>query len=188
MSAVREKRPTPAVTQMTAATATRTALPIRPADYGESAASGPSTPPRARNAHRRARGPRASLRSPAGSRLLALGPLLALLLGGGCKSAPPAKPSGVLWLNLKPPSATVLVDEQPIVARPGAVTLRIALRAGPHRLELRAPGHFPAYRDLELPSAGELRLDLALRPDPDAEPEAPARPLGQLPTPVPEVP
>lgn len=132
-------------------------------------------------------GPRAGVRSLAGRRLLALGPLLALLLGG-CKSAPPAKPSGILWLNLKPPSATVLVDEQPIVARPGAVTLRIALRAGPHRLELRAPGHFPAYRDLELPSAGELRLDLALRPDPDAEPEAPARPLGQLPTPVPEVP
>lgn len=119
-----------------------------------------------------------------------LGALLTvgLLLTGGCKTAPPAKPGGVLWLNLRPPSATVLVDEQPIVARPGAVTLRIALRAGPHRLELRAPGHFPAYRDLELPSAGELRLDVALRPDPDAEPDAPARPLGQLPTRVPEIP
>ena len=120
--------------------------------------------------------------------LLTVGLLLGLLLGGGCKSAPAAQPTRVLWLSHKPPSATVLVDEQPIVARPGAVTLRIALRAGPPRLELRAPGHFPAYRDLELPSAGELRLDVALRPDPDAEPEAPARPLGQLPTHVQEVP
>ena len=80
------------------------------------------------------------------------------------------------------------VAQRPRPQPVGKRARRIALRAGPHRLELRAPGHFPAYRDLELPSAGELRLDLALRPDPDAEPEAPARPLGQLPTPVPEVP
>lgn len=163
--------------------------PIRQSDDGIAASGWPARP-LLRNRRRLERHPRAQLRSPAGHRWLALGALLTLglLLGGGCKSAPSAKPTGVLWLNLKPPSATVLVDEQPIVARPGAVTLRIALRAGPHRLELRAPGHFPAYRDLELPSAGELRLDVALRPDPDAEPEAPARPLGQLPPPVPEIP
>lgn len=116
--------------------------------------------------------------------------LLALLLAAGCKSAPAAKPTGILWLNLKPPSATVLVDEQPVVARPGAVTLRIAIGAGAHRLELRAPGHFPAYRDLDIPSAGEVRMDLALRPDPDAEPlgDGPARPLGPPPLKSPELP
>lgn len=115
---------------------------------------------------------------------------LALLLVAGCKSAPPAKPAGVLWLNLKPPSATVLLDEQPVVARPGAVTLRIAVRPGAHRLELRAPGHFTAYRDLDIASAGEVRIDLALRPDPDAEPQsdAPARLPGPLPPKLPELP
>jgi hypothetical protein len=115
---------------------------------------------------------------------------LGLMLIGGCKSTPPAKPSGVLWLNLSPPSATVIVDEQPITARPGAVTLRISLRPGAHRLELRAPAHFPAYRDLDIPSAGERHLDIALRPDPDADSPAKSvtRPLGQLPTAVPEVP
>ena len=116
--------------------------------------------------------------------------LLTVLLAAGCKSAPTAKPTGVLWLNLSPPSATVIVDEQPLLARPGAVTLRIALRAGPHRLELRAPAYFPAYRDLDIPSAGESRLTVALRPDPDAELESagPTRALGQLPTVLPEVP
>jgi hypothetical protein len=116
--------------------------------------------------------------------------LLAALLAAGCKSAPTAKPTGILWLNLSPPSATVIVDEQPLLARPGAVTLRISLRAGPHRLLLRAPSYFPAYRDLDIPSAGERHLDVALRPDPDGElPSAsPARPLGQLPTAIPEVP
>jgi hypothetical protein len=110
------------------------------------------------------------------------------LLAAGCKSAPPARPSGILWLNLSPPSATVIVDEQPVAAQPGAVTLRISLRPGPHRLMLRAPGHFTAYRDLDIVSAGERHLDVALRPDPDAEPElvTPARPLGELlPRPLP---
>jgi hypothetical protein len=113
-----------------------------------------------------------------------------VLLTSGCKSTPAAKPSGVLWLNLSPPTATVIVDEQPILARPGAVTLRISLRPGAHRLELRAPAYFPAYRDLDIPSAGERRLDITLRADPDAEPptSGPTRPLGQLPTAIPEVP
>ena len=125
-----------------------------------------------------------------GSSARLLGLALALLAAGGCKSAPTAKPTGILWLNLSPPSATVIIDEQPILARPGAVTLRISLRAGTHRLELRAPAYFPAYRDLDIPSAGERRLELALRADPDAESPAaaPTRPLGQLPTVVPEVP
>lgn len=125
-----------------------------------------------------------------GSSGRARGLLLALLFCGGCKSAPVAKPTGVLWLNLSPPSATVIIDEQPILARPGAVTLRIVLRAGTHRLELRAPSYFPAYRDLDIASAGERHLDVALRADPDAEPAGllPVRPLGQLPTTVPEVP
>ena len=174
---------------MTTQTKAPPAPSIRLAGCGQGAASDPHARPLAPRDRWLAGAPRAAAPRRAASRWLAPGALLTLgLLLGGCKSAPPAKPTGVLWLNLKPPSATVLVDEQPIVARPGAVTLRIALRAGPHRLELRAPGHFPAYRDLELPSAGELRLDVALRPDPDAEPEAPARPLGQLPTQVPEVP
>jgi hypothetical protein len=118
--------------------------------------------------------------------------LLGLIGCLGCKSAPTQKPSGILWLNLSPPSATVIVDEQPVVARPGAVTLRISLRPGPHRLMLRAPGHFTAYRDVDIVSApgGDRHLDVALRPDPDAEQElaTPARPLGELPTRTPEVP
>lgn len=115
---------------------------------------------------------------------------LGLLLATGCKSAPVAKPAGVLWLNLTPPAATVLLDEQPVVARAGAVTLRIAVRAGAHRLELRAPGYFPAYRDLDIPSAGQVRMDVALRPDPDAEPptDAAARPLAPPPAKLPELP
>ena len=115
---------------------------------------------------------------------------LLLLFTAECKSAPVAKPAGVVWLNLAPPSATVLLDEQPVAARIGAATLRIAVRPGAHRLELRAPGYFPAYRDLAIQSAGEVRLDVALRPDPDAEPgiDAATRPLAPPPARLPELP
>jgi hypothetical protein len=120
-----------------------------------------------------------------------------LLLGtagclSGCLRGPAAKPTGILLLDLSPPSATVLIDEQPVAARMGAATLRISLSTGAHRLEIRAPAYFPAYRDLSIARASQSRLMVALRPDPDAELDSQsstlARPLGQLPSTIPELP
>lgn len=118
-----------------------------------------------------------------------------LALGSGCRSAPaarPAPPAGLLVLVVSPPGGLLLLDDRPILARPDATRLSLEVPAGAHRVELRAPGYFTAYRDVTVPprALGEQRLDVALRPDPDAEPETatPARPLGTLPSRFPDVP
>jgi hypothetical protein len=95
---------------------------------------------------------------------------LLLLLGGACRSAPPPPPpSGQLWLELLPPQANVLVDDRPLLRRPDG-SLRVGLPAGAHRVEAYAPGFFHAYRDVSVVAAGEARLKVVLRPDPDVVP------------------
>lgn len=98
---------------------------------------------------------------------------LALLLCAalGCKSAPPPPPpSGQLLIELLPGQASVLVDDRPLLRKPGSSLLRVSLPAGPHRVEVYAPGYFHAYRDIAITASAESRLQVALRPDPDVLP------------------
>jgi hypothetical protein len=97
--------------------------------------------------------------------------LTAVLLAGACKTAPPPPPpSGQLLLSLSPPLASVLVDDRPLLRQPGSAALRVSLPAGPHRVEVYAPGYFHAYRDVTVPVAAETRVEVALRADPDVLP------------------
>lgn len=101
----------------------------------------------------------------------------------GCRSTPAARPTGTLLLSVAPAGVTILLDDRPLPARSGDALLRVAVTSGAHRIELRAPGYFTAYRDVAVAAAGEQRLSVVLRPDPDAVPltTAPARPFGELP-------
>jgi hypothetical protein len=67
------------------------------------------------------------------------------------------------------PGAEVYVDEAlaGVVGRGGAIA--VGLRAGRHRLEVRAPGRLPAYREVDLRRGGKDALPVELRPDLDAE-------------------
>ena len=97
----------------------------------------------------------------------------------GCKSAPPPPPpSGVVVLQVEPASASLLVDEQPVMSTPGAARRKLSLPAGAHRLEARASAD-------KIWSA--IRAD---QPLPDAEPPdtSSVRPLGTLSPRLPEVP
>lgn len=89
----------------------------------------------------------------------------------GCKSAPPPPPpSGQLLIELVPGQASVLVDDRPLLRKPGGSVLRVSLPAGAHRVEVYAPGYFHAYRDISITASTESRLQVALRPDPDVLP------------------
>ncbi len=100
----------------------------------------------------------------------------------GCRGAPQPQPEGVLQLTLNTPDASVFIDEQPVVSKPGSTAIKVKVPAGSRRIEVRAPGRFTVYRETLVPAAGERRLDIALRPDPDADSRdaPPAAAPGQL--------
>lgn len=105
-----------------------------------------------------------------------------------CRSAPtPTKnlPSGQVWLQLEPASASVIIDERPLLVPREAGGLRLAMPIGSHRFEVSAPGYFAAYREITVQTGSPQQLQIALRPDPDAAPDsAPARPFGPRPQPI----
>lgn len=91
--------------------------------------------------------------------------VLGTLILGGCAHAPPP-PDALLSLQVTPPTAQVYVDDQPVHREPGGV--RVPVRGGAfYRIEVRAAGHFPAYREVVVPAHGRRDLQIALRPDPD---------------------
>lgn len=104
--------------------------------------------------------------------LCALPLVMALVMAlAGCKSAPPPPPpSGQLLLELSPGLASVLVDDRPLLRKPGGSALRVPLPVGAHRIEIYAPGFFHAYREIDVRQATETRVQVALRPDPDVVP------------------
>jgi len=96
-------------------------------------------------------------------------PVVAMLLG--CRGAPRPLPEGALVLRVEGPAPLAYVDEQPVTLYPGRAT-RISVPGGLRRIEVRAPGHFTAYREAYVPPRGRVELTVPLRPDPDAEPSA----------------
>jgi hypothetical protein len=90
----------------------------------------------------------------------------------GCRTAPPPRPDATLVLEITgdgpAPAPQVYIDGRAV--RPGAT--RVAAHSGRRLVEVRAPGHFPAYREVTLSPHATHTLRVRLRPDPDA-PSAP---------------
>jgi hypothetical protein len=98
--------------------------------------------------------------------------LCALLLAAGCATAGGARRRGdgrlVVASNVG--DARVYVDDV-FVGRAADLRGRAVLvQSGTRRLELRADGWFPAYRDVPVPRAGRAEVAVDLRPVPANEP------------------
>jgi hypothetical protein len=97
--------------------------------------------------------------------------LAAALFAAAC--APTAKvvrPDAQLAVACNVPDARVYVDD---VFRGRAAELRgqaLLVPSGARRVEVRADGWFPAYRDVVVPHAGRAAVDVELRRVPDTEP------------------
>lgn len=117
------------------------------------------------------------------------GPSLLALLGllSACRSGPTPTPSaskntGQLVLVLSPKTASVVLDERPLLVPRSDGSVALGMPAGAHRVEVFAPGYFTAYREVVLTPASPVTLQVTLRADPDAQPDtAPARPFGPRP-------
>ncbi|HWE31631.1 MAG TPA: hypothetical protein VHB97_26705 [Polyangia bacterium] len=88
----------------------------------------------------------------------------------GCATTGRARPDGQLAVACNVGDARVYLDE---VFLGRAADLRghvVNVRSGSRRVELRADGWFPAYRDVAVPHAGRADLRVDLRPVPPNEP------------------
>ena len=119
-----------------------------------------------------------SLRARAAVAVAVVSFAVALALGAsGCapsattaaaRKQPPVA-TGRLTVRCPVDEARVWVDEALVG---GAPTLRVrplVLAAGPHRVAVRADGHYAAYLDVEVPASGERAVDVPLTPVPPGE-------------------
>lgn len=108
-------------------------------------------------------------------------------LVSACRSGPTptdsrSKPLGQLVLQLSPKTASVVLDERPLLVPRSDGSVALGVPIGSHRVEVFAPGYFTAYRDVQLTAGSPVTLQITLRADPDAAPDtAPARPFGPRP-------
>ena len=103
------------------------------------------------------------------ARQLRTGCLVVALAAVGCATMGRTRPDGHLALACNVGDARVYLDE---VFLGRAADLRghvVAVRSGNRRVELRADGWFPAYRDVAVPHAGRADLTVELRPVPPNE-------------------
>lgn len=119
-----------------------------------------------------------------GSRVVAAALLVIAVSLGACASAPrPAeatlrvvRPADERAADSSSPSATsptqVFIDDRAVGRRDGPP---VGLRAGVHRVEVRAEGRFAAFREVTLVRGEHRELAVPLRPDLDhpTEPSAP---------------
>lgn len=92
---------------------------------------------------------------------------------GSCAATMHAAPSGALNIACSDQGALVYVDGRLTGKAGDFVRQPLALRAGAHRLELRAEGKLTAYRDVSVHPAETTRLEVTLRPDLDQRDAAP---------------
>jgi hypothetical protein len=92
---------------------------------------------------------------------------LAWLAHAGCASAPRA--DAALYLACPTPLARVYLDDH-FVGRAADLARGLKVRSGARRVEVRADGHFTAYRDVTVPRGSQVRLDVRLRAVPEGEP------------------
>lgn len=87
--------------------------------------------------------------------------------GCGGARAPAPGPRGTVRFACEPEDAVLEVDE----TRLGPVGMfagrGLLLAPGEHRVVLRAPGHFPEYRLIEVVEDELLVVEISLRPVPD---------------------
>lgn len=96
--------------------------------------------------------------------------LACLALVAGCATTGRARPDAQLAVACNVGDARIYLDE---VFLGRAADLRghvVKVRSGNRRVELRADGWFPAYRDVVVPHAGRADLRVDLRPVPPNEP------------------
>ena len=86
------------------------------------------------------------------------------------------RPDATLALRVHQAQAAVYVDDAVVQVAPEGSKLK--LFAGFHRIEVRAPGCFTAYREVSVPPGETREVDLALKADPDAEGEPACAPAG----------
>lgn len=107
----------------------------------------------------------------------------------GCHAAPATPPLGTLVLGVSPVTATVFLDEQPLLLRQtGGQPARVRMPAGPHRLEVRAVGYLTRFYDLAVRASADSVLSVSLHPDPEADLDtqsAATTPFAPRPLPIP---
>jgi hypothetical protein len=95
--------------------------------------------------------------------------LLLLLCGCAGPNASLRKTDAVLVVECEVPSAAVYVDESFAgrAAEIGRTGLQVA--HGKLRVEVRADGYYPAYRDVDVKSGERARVQIPLRAIPEGE-------------------
>ena len=111
---------------------------------------------------------------------------IAALFTSGCATSPRPAEASLRVIRAEGDAAgdtltQVFIDERPVGRRDGPP---IGLRAGVHRVELRAQGHFPAYREVTLARGDRRVLAVPLHPDLD-HPDVSQAPSTPTPTPTP---
>jgi hypothetical protein len=93
----------------------------------------------------------------------------ALLVGCAGPSANVRKTDAVLLVECEVPSAAVYVDESFAgrAAEMGKSGLKVV--HGTLRVEVRADGYFPAYKDVEVKEGERARVQIQLRAVPEGE-------------------
>jgi hypothetical protein len=84
-------------------------------------------------------------------------------------------PDAVVRLTC-PVEAQLYLDDRYAGAVGGRRGASLGLPAGFHRIELRADGYFPAYREVEVRRGDHASMHVELRPDLDQSVEPLARP------------
>jgi hypothetical protein len=81
--------------------------------------------------------------------------VLSLALSQGCVHAKTGRevPSSLLQISSETTDADVWVDGQ-YIGQVAAVSGRLKLAAGVHRVEVRKPGHFPVQRTVRVDKGG----------------------------------
>ena len=93
--------------------------------------------------------------------------LLALPLSlCACATAPAPAPTGVIAIAASSTPAELYLDDRFAGAASGR---RIAVRPGVHRIEVRAVGMLPAYREVTVTARATTSVALPLRPDLDRD-------------------